>query len=447
MKNCELRAVRNSWHDSLTGLPNRALFYERLSQALTLARRNEMIIAVLFIRVDNVKIINDTLGRNCGDLLLKAIARQIRSCLRKSDTVARPGRDEFMVMLPEIAYADDAAVVARKIFASLEAPFTVEKHELLLSVSIGISIFPNDGSDAATLIKNSYAAMTRAVEAERNGYKFYSHNMNEKAFKRMMMENSLRLALRRQEFFLHYQPQIDLRTGMTSGMEALVRWRKPGFGVVCPGDFIQFMEERDLIVLLGEWVLKNACIQNKRWQDAGLRPVRVSANLSARQFHECDIVRTVSRVLDETKLDPAHLELEVTEGIFMRNTETTIEALRALRSMGVNLSIDDFGTGYSALCYIKYFPVSRLKIVAPFTSSFAIDSNEAIVASAIVSMAHSLNIKVIAEGVEKAEDLDFIFSLKCDEVQGNIFSSAISPEEGRGFLYEEKLFSPLLVNA
>lgn len=258
----------------------------------------------------------------------------------------------------------------------------------------------------------------------------------------MMMENSLRLALRREEFFLHYQPQIDLCTGRISGMEALVRWNRPGFGVVYPKDFIHLMEETGLIVDLGDWALKNACAQNKKWQESGLRPVRVSVNLSARQFHHHDIVRSVRGALGETDLDPVYLELELTESVLMRHTAAAIAALQALRGMGVHLAIDDFGTGYSSLCYLKYFPVGRLKIVAPFVSPMAVATNEAAIAKAIVAMAHSLDIRVIAEGVERAEDLAFVHSLECDEVQGNIFCSAISAEEGSRLLSDEHCFAP-----
>ncbi|HTR45687.1 MAG TPA: EAL domain-containing protein [Thermodesulfovibrionales bacterium] len=443
MKGCAQKVSGNGRNDPLTGLPNRALFHDRLSKALAFSRRDEALVAVLFVGVHNIKTINDTLGQSYGDRLLKAISVQIKGCLRRSDTVARPGRNEFMVMLPKIASAEDAALVARKIFASLEAPFLVGKHELLLSASIGISLFPCDGGDAVSVIKNAYTAMQRALNAGKSTCVFYSPDMSVKAFDRMMLENSLRLALRRREFFLHYQPQIDLRTGTISGMEALVRWNRPGSGTVSPTDFIHLMEEAGLIADLGEWVLRSACAQNRRWQDSGLKPVRIAVNLSALQFQRHDIVKTVGRVLDETGLEPRYLELELTESIFIGNAERTVDSLYALRDLGVHLSIDDFGTGYSSLCYLRSFPVSRLKIVAPFISSIAINTNDLVVAGGIVSMAHSLNVKVIAEGVEGMEDLEFIYSLKCDEVQGHIFSGAVCADTGREFLSGAKLFSPL----
>jgi diguanylate cyclase (GGDEF)-like protein len=436
-----------SYYDSLTGLPNRALFFDRLTQAITFARRHNKAAAILFISLDNLKLINDTLGQRVGDILLKAIAKTITDCLRGSDTVARPGRNEFMLLLPEVTAAEDAAIVARKVLAAMESPFFVGRHDLFLSASIGISVYPDDGGKAVDLIKNAYTALQRARSTGSNTYVFYSQEMNTRAFNRMKLENGLRFALRREEFFLHYQPQINLRTGMIIGMEALVRWNKPGVGVVYPNDFIHLMEETGLIIELGEWALREACAQNKKWQQSGLRPVRVSVNLSPRQFHRHDVAATVRRVLEETALDPAYLELELTENVFMRNTDSAIEALNRIRAMGVQLSLDDFGTGFSSLSYLKHLPINRLKIVAPFTSPDALTASEAAIARAIVTMAHGLSVGVIAEGVEKVEDLEFIYSLKCDEVQGHIFSNAISPEEMTKALTLERHFSPTWENA
>jgi diguanylate cyclase (GGDEF)-like protein len=446
LKGPKALAPEPEYYDPLTGLPSRALFFDRLSQALAFARRSQKATAILFISLDNLKLINDTLGQSVGDLLLKAVARAIKDCLRNSDTVARPGRDEFMVLLPEVALADDASVVAQKILALQESPFFVGQHDLFLSVSIGISVYPNDGDSAVDLIKNAYTALQRAKAAGDNTCLFYSQDMNARALKRMKLENSLRFALRRKEFFLHYQPQINLRTGMISGMEALVRWNKPDCGVVYPKDFIHVMEDTGLIIELGEWVLREACAQNRKWQEAGLRPVRVSVNLSPRQFLRHDVAMTVSRALEETGLNPAYLELELTENVFMRNTGSTLEALTKIRAMGVHLSLDDFGTGYSSLGYLKHFPISRLKIVAPFILSDALTDSEATIARAIVAMAHGLSVGVVAEGVEKVEDLEFIYSLRCDDVQGYIFSNAISGEEMTKALTHEKHFSPTWKN-
>jgi diguanylate cyclase (GGDEF)-like protein len=437
------QTAEDAHYDPLTGLPDRVLFYDRLVQAIAFAQRSRKTAAVLFIALDNVKLINDTLGDSFGDFLLKSIAQTIRNCIRGSDTVARPGRDEFMLLLPEIAYAEDAAILARRIFRNLESPFSIKNHELFITASIGISIFPVDGTHATTLIKNAYTALQRARDAGNNTFMFYSNEMNQRAFNRMIMTSNLRMAIRRDEFMLHYQPQINLRTGMISGMEALARWNRPGFGIIYPPDFIHLMEEVGLIADLGEWTLREACAQNKRWQDAGLRPVRISVNISARQLNRQDISQSVSRVLEETKLDPTYLELEVTESVLMRDAQTTIDALLRVRELGVHLSLDDFGTGYSSLSYLKYFPISRLKIVAPFISAEVVTASEEAIAKAIVAMAHGLNVEVIAEGVEKMEDLEFIKSLRCDEVQGHIFSRAVSAEEMTEFLAREKHFTPI----
>ncbi len=443
MRKGDACAAEDANYDALTGLPDRVLFYDRLLQAIAFARRNGRIAAVLFISLNNIKLINDTLGDGFGDVLLKSMARTIKACIRGSDTVARPGRNEFMLLLPEIAYAEDAAILARRIFTHLETPFAIESHDLFVTASIGISIFPGDGTEGASLIKNAYTALQRARDAGNNAFMFYSREMNERAFNRMVMASNLRMAIRRHEFLLHYQPQINLQTGMISGMEALARWNRPGHGVIYPGDFINLMEEVGLIAALGEWTLREACAQNKRWQDQGLRPVRMSVNISARQLNRQDISQTVSRVLEETKLDPAYLELEVTESVLMRDAQANIDALLRIREMGVHLSLDDFGTGYSSLSYLKYFPISRLKLVAPFISSEVITASEEAIAKAIVAMAHGLDVEVIAEGVESIEDLEFIESLRCDEVQGFIFSSAVSAEEMTTFLAREKHFTPI----
>jgi diguanylate cyclase (GGDEF)-like protein len=442
LENLRERADNNACYDFLTGIPNRTLFYDRLTQAVALADRTQNKLAMMFVGVHNLKLINDTLGHNWGDVMLKVVAERLKVCLRRSDTIARPGRDEFMLLLPEIRHAEDAAVIAKKLLASLESPFILEKHELFFSASIGISIFPYDGGDAVALIETSYTAMQRARERERerNTYRFYSQEMNDGAFNRMIMENNLRLALKRKEFLLHYQPQIDLTTGRINGLEALVRWKQPGLNLVYPNDFIHLMEETDLIVELDQWVLRSACAQNRAWQEAGLMPVRVSVNLSARQFHEHDIVGTVSKVLEETRLQPKYLELELTERVLMINTEATIEALEGLRAMGVQISIDDFGTGYSSLRYLKYFPVNRLKVDGPFIPSLAISATDAAIVEAIIALAHSLKLKVTAEGVETEQQLAFLREHDCDETQGFLLSPPVPVDDIHRFLAMEKTY-------
>ena len=413
--------------DAATGLPNRKMFRHRLKQALALAEGAGRAVAVMFISLDYLKLINDTLGKNFGDQLLRSVAQRLKGCLQEKDTVARPGRDA------------DAARVADGIFSELNRTFCLGEHELFVNASIGISVYPDDGDDDLSLIKNSYTAMRKAADSGKNIYKFYSPTMNIKAFNRMVIENSLRLALRREEFFLHYQPQIDLRTGRVCGLEALVRWDRPDFGVVYPNAFIPVMEKSGLILSLGEWVLYSACMQNRRWQEAGLTPARVAVNISASQFQQGDIVALVDRVLKESGLSPYFLELELTESIFMKNTEISVEALRELRRMGVYISIDDFGTGYSSFSYLRYLPVHKLKMVGPFVSVLANDPNDMEIARAIVAMAHSLNIKVIAEGVEREDHMEFLRSLECDELQGNIFSHPIAADDAARFLSGERM--------
>jgi diguanylate cyclase (GGDEF)-like protein len=431
-------ANKTASYDPLTGLHNRNFFFDYTKQAIAFAARNKNIAAILFICIDRLKLINDTLGENYGNKLLKAIAKRLKACVRKSDIVARPGRDEFIILLPEIRHAEDAALIARKIFTALESPFTLKNHKLIVSINIGISIYPNDGESAKALLNTSYTALQRARELGENTYEFYSPTLTEKAFERMVMENNLKFALQKEEFILHYQPQIDLKSGMITGLEALVRWQKPGDTLIYPKSFLYLMEETGLIVPLGEWVLRTACKQNKAWQKAGLKPLRIAVNISSRHFHEKDITHIVSRALEETGLEPQFLELELTESIFLKNLERTVKALKVLRKMGVNISIDDFGTGYSSLSYLKYFPINKLKIVEPFISSVSFSPTDEVIARAIIALAHTLNMKVVAEGVEKRDQMDLIRSLKCDELQGNIFSLPLPTEEIGKLLKKEK---------
>jgi diguanylate cyclase (GGDEF)-like protein len=433
------KSVSKNLHcDPLTGLHDKNFFFNCLTRAVALAARNKRILSVLFICMDRLKLINDTLGEDCGNKLLKLFAKRLKACVRKSDIVARPGRDEFMILLPEIAHAEDAALIARKILRSLELPFILKKHRLLMPINVGISVYPDDGDDAKALLNTSYTALRRAKEIGENTYQFYSRTLTERAFERMVMENNLKFALQREEFILHYQPQIDLRTGFLTGLEALVRLRTSRGDLVYPSKFLSLMEETGLVVQLGEWVLLKACRQNKAWQEAGMKRVRVAVNISARHFHEKDITHIVSRVLEDTGLEPRFLELELTESIFLKNLERTVKALKVLRKMGVNISIDDFGTGYSSLSYLKYFPINKLKIVEPFISSVSFSPTDEVIARAIIALAHSLNMKVVAEGVEKKEQMQLIRSLNCDELQGNIFSPPLTPEEVVKLLTKER---------
>jgi diguanylate cyclase (GGDEF)-like protein len=429
--------------DAAIGIPSKDIFDDRLTQALVLAKRNAQSLAVMFLSFDNLKLINDKMGQRFGDQLIKAVANRIKGALRKSDTAARPGSNEFMILLPQIPRGEYAAIVADKIFAALSSTIVLEGHEIFINASIGISICPNDGDDTTTLIKNAYTAMQHAIARGHNTYTFYSAELNNQAFEMLLLENNLRLALKREEFILHYQPQMDLRTGLISGFESLVRWQHPERGLVYPAEFIKLMEDTGLICQLGEWGMRQACMQNKRWQEAGINPLRIAVNISSKQIHQKNFVEFVKAVLDETGLNAEFLELELTERVFMWNIDTVVETLRALRIMGVHIAIDDFGTGYSSLSYLKLFPVNKLKIVEPFVSSVTIGKpNDVVIAKMIIGMAHSLNMKVIAEGVEDNENLEFLRSIQCDELQGNILSHPIPPEEVVSLLQKgEKFFA------
>lgn len=421
--------LNHAYHDKLTGLPNRLLFYENLTYALIQAERNKHAAAVMFISIDRFKLINDTLGHVIGDLLLKSMAERLKVCMRKSDYLARPGRNEFMILLSEINKEIDARIIAERIFDSVNSPFILDNNELLVTIRIGISLYPFDCSEAGTLIRNAYTAMSSTKEHSSNNYRFYSPDMNAAAFECLLIENDLRLALRRSEFILHYQPQIDLRTGRIIGMEALLRWQRPGLGLIKPGGFISAVEKTELVESLGEWVIQAACEQNRAWQKAGLPPVRVAVNLSSRQFHQKNLIETVAQILKDNSLDPKWLEFEMTESAIMHNDKSTVYTLRALRDMGINLSIDDFGTGFSSLNYLRFLPVNRLKIDQSFVRSAPTDEADAAISKAIITIAHSLKLEVTAEGIETIEQLEFFRALNCDEAQGYLFYKPLPADE------------------
>jgi diguanylate cyclase (GGDEF)-like protein/PAS domain S-box-containing protein len=428
-KHAEERLTFFAHHDGLTDLPNRLLFMDRLSQALARVKWHQRLVAVLFVDLDHFKRINDSLGHDMGDLLLKAVAERLSSCVRGGDTVARIGGDEFTIVLADIAQAEDVPKVAQKIIDAVSKPFSLMGQEFFITISMGISIFPNDGQDAQALVKNAYAAMYRAKEQGRNHYQHYSPAMNVRTLERLALESNLRHALERKELLLHYQPRVDLETGQITGVEALLRWQYPDLGLVSPSQFIPLAEETGLIIPIGEWVLRTACAQNKLWQSMGLSPVRVSVNLSARQFEQRNLVETIGLVIKETGLDPNYLELELTEGLVMKNPETTIATLRSLHEMGIQISIDDFGTGYSSLSYLKRFPIHALKIDQSFVRDIITDPDGTVIVTAIILLAHSLKLKVIAEGVETKDQLDYVRSLKCHEIQGYLFSKPLPVEE------------------
>jgi diguanylate cyclase (GGDEF)-like protein/PAS domain S-box-containing protein len=417
-------------HDALTKLPNRVLLQTRIEHALRLTQRNKTQLAILFIDLDRFKVINDTLGHQVGDVLLQQVASRLQGCLRSTDTIARQGGDEFVVLLEDFGEDENyLATVARKIMDVLVQPFTLLADEVFISASIGISVYPQDGQDMNTLLKNADIAMYRAKEQGKNTFQFYASDSNAHSFERLAMENSLRKALERKEFVLYYQPKVDLASNTIVGAEALVRWKHPDLGMVPPDQFIPLAEETGIIVPLGEWVLREACFQNRAWQDAGLPPISVAVNLSAGQFRDESLRSIIVTALVESALQPAYLELEITESMIMNNPERAVSILQSFRKMGMQASIDDFGTGYSSLGYLKRFPVSTLKVDRSFVRDVPGDLDDEAITKAIIALAHSLNLKVVAEGVETKAQLEFLRQLNCDQVQGYIFGRPVPAQE------------------
>ena len=414
-------------HDSLTNLPNRRLLVDRLNQALARARRNRRLLAVLFLDLDHFKTINDTLGHTVGDLLLQGVSERLTACTRQSDTVARLGGDEFVLVLPDIAHIEDVAALATKIKEALKPRFQVGRHELFVSASIGLSLYPSDGEDAETILRHADAAMYRAKQRGRNTFQFYSQSTTARAGDRSALGAALRKALEREELLLHYQPQVDLASGRISGMEALLRWQHPERGFISPSEFIPVAEESGLIVPIGEWVLHRVCEQARDWEALGT-PLRIAVNLSSRQFNETALLHTVVRALKETGLHPRHLELELTESGIMQNASAAVGVLRQLKATGIRITIDDFGTGYSSLNHLKHFPIDALKIDQSFVRDLGHDSNDAVLVRAIVTMAHGLNLQVIAEGVETEQQTAFLRKCRCDAAQGIYFSHPLPPD-------------------
>ncbi len=416
-------------HDTLTSLPNRLLLQDRLQRMMVKANRTKTNVAMIFLDLDRFKNVNETLGHDVGDKLLITVGNTLEGCVRKSDTVARMGGDEFAVILDDLKDVKFAAVVARKILQALSKPIFVDEYELYATCSIGISVFPSDSDNVEGIMRCADTALYRAKEAGKNNYQFYTSDMNTRAFEFLLLEAGLRKALSNDELVAYYQPQMDLWNNKLIGMEALLRWKHPEKGMVSPGDFIPLAEETGLIDPIGEWVLREACIQNKAWQDEGYPPVSVSVNMSGRQFRRKDIVELVASILEETSLEPQYLELELTESIIMHDVESTINTLKGLKKMGVKLAIDDFGTGYSSLAYLKLFPIDHLKIDRSFVFNISSDANDAAIANSVVVLAHSMNLKVVAEGVETAEQLEILRKQGCDYVQGYFFSKPLSAKE------------------
>ncbi|HEY9881099.1 MAG TPA: EAL domain-containing protein, partial [Leptolyngbyaceae cyanobacterium] len=424
----EAKMRHQAFHDALTGLPNRMLFNQRLPLAIAHAQQSNVILGVFFLDLDRFKTINDTLGHTVGDQLLQQVTQRLTATLRKQDMIARWGGDEFTLILPNLNSPTEAAQVAQRLSNALRPVFQLGDHELHISSSIGIALFPQDGKDMTTLLQNADAAMYRAKEQGRNNYQFYTNTLNSEASQRLTLENSLHHALERQEFIIHYQPQIDVDTGRVIQVEALLRWQHHEMGLISPQTFIPLAEETGLIVPIGEWVLRTVCAQSQRWQQAGLPLLRVAVNLSARQLQHPDLVQTVITILEESQFPPQSLELEITETAAMHDVESTIWTLQELQALGVRISMDDFGTGYSSLSYLKKFPLHGLKIDRAFVQDVATNPQDRAMVTAIIAMARGLNLNVVAEGVETQDQLTTLRAMGCTEMQGFLFSRPLNPD-------------------
>jgi diguanylate cyclase (GGDEF)-like protein/PAS domain S-box-containing protein len=421
--------IHSAQHDFLTGLPNRMLLNDRVNQAIALAARHAKKVAVLFLDLDGFKHINDSLGHPIGDKLLQSIAKRLVSCVRGSDTVSRQGGDEFVVLLSEMAQQEDAAISALRILEAVSKAHSIDQHDLHLTASIGVSVCPDDGLDAETLIKNADIAMYQAKENGRQSYQFFKPVMNVRAVQRQSIEESLRRALERNEFSLHYQPKIRLATGEITGAEALIRWTHPTHGPVSPANFIPVAEDCGLILPIGQWVLREACMQARAWLDAGLPLGSIAVNISSMEFREDNFLESVFTTLSETGLDPKCLELELTESVLMKRAESAASVLKALRARGVQIAVDDFGTGYSSLSYLRKFPIDALKIDQSFVRQITSAPDDSTIVTAVISMGRSLKLRVVAEGVETQGELAFLRARQCDEAQGFYFSRPVLPHQ------------------
>lgn len=426
-----------AYHDALTDLPNRILFEDRLFQAFVQARQNQQKLAVLFLSLDRFKMISDTLGHISGFKLLQEVAERLKKCAGENSTIARFEGDEFAILLTQVKTAKEIVEIAEKVIKNVSFPFNIDQNQLFTTASIGVGFFPEDGDDIQTLLRNTGVALTRAKEQGGNNYQFFTPEMNLSVLKRVSLENDLRFALERNEFEVYFQPKINIITRQIVGMEALVRWNHPKSGIVSPIDFIPLAEETGLIVPLGEWVLRNACEQNKKWQNDGFKTIPMSVNVSPRQLEAPNLSEMIVNILAETEMDAHFLELEVTESSIMNNPEAAVKTLTNLKKIGVKISIDDFGTGYSSLSYLKHLPIDVLKIDRAFVQDLASNADDAALVMTIITLAHQLRLKVVAEGVETEDQLRYLHLLKCDEWQGYLYSKPVSANEFAELLTDE----------
>jgi diguanylate cyclase (GGDEF)-like protein len=428
-KQAEERLAYLAQYDHLTGLANRTLFKDRLTQSLARADRNNEQVALMFLDLDNFKVINDTLGHDAGDIILQAVAERLKKCVRVTDTVARLGGDEFIIILDGLPKSDVPVIVAQKIINVLAPPFHVGEREVFITTSIGISLYPMDAKNAKDLLKYADRSMYRAKEKGCSNYQFYAAEMNRRATERLTFRSGLYHALDRNELVLHYQPIVNLRSGKIIGLEALLRWNLPNYGLLPPDRFIDLAEETELIIPIGEWVIRKACENMQEWMGLILTPFRISVNISARQFRQSAFFSVIERMLVNTELEPGRLELELTEGTLMEQTETSSSTLMNLKDLGVRISIDDFGTGYSSLSYLRKFPIDTLKIAQTFVKDLTNNSDDAAISKAIIAMAHSLRLEVVAEGVETVDQLSILYAQGCDAAQGYYLGRPIDGED------------------
>ncbi|MBR8829828.1 MAG: hypothetical protein N5P05_001216 [Chroococcopsis gigantea SAG 12.99] len=435
-KRNEQKLKYQAFHDLLTGLPNRAWFNKQLSLSLEQAKRSKQSMAIVFLDLDEFKNINDTLGHTVGDKVLQNFAQRLTNCVRAGDSVARWGGDEFTLLLPQINDRDDTIKLAQRIVDALREPVEIQDQQIYLKTSLGIAIYPTDGEDGETLLKNADAALYRAKDRGRNCYQFYSNTMTSKASLLLKIEALLHHALKNNELALHYQPQVKLKTGEITGMEALLRWYHKDLGQIAPSKLIPLAEKTDLIIPLAEWTLRTACLQNKAWQDSGFKPLPISVNFSVRQFQQSDFVPMVSRILRETGINPNLLEIEVTESVIMPDESFSSQVFADIKALGVRICLDDFGVGYSSICYLHKFPLNTLKIEQSFIQNLQNSSKEIALASAIMTLGESFGLRVIAEGVETLQQLELLHRLKCQEVQGFWFSRPLPAEDATNLLFE-----------